>query len=79
MKKEYFGQYGKVSKIVVNTNNAYNPKGSNGPSFSAYVTYSCEREASMAIIVSHLFLKMPASYLSDILIHYWDYFLAGIR
>jgi len=78
MKKEYFGQYGKVSKIVVNTNNAYNPKGSNGPSFSAYVTYSCEREASMAIIVSHLFentcfLPLPYSY------SLWDYFLTGFR
>jgi len=71
MKKEYFGQYGKVSKIVVNTNNAYNPKGSNGPSFSAYVTYSCEREASMAIIVSYLFfvillLLLPAALLEFI-------------
>ncbi|KAL4445641.1 hypothetical protein ABPG74_006192 [Tetrahymena malaccensis] len=50
LKKEYFSQYGKITKIVVNTNNAYNPKGPNGPSYSAYITYSSEREASMAIL-----------------------------
>ena len=47
----YFGQYGKISKIVVNKTNIYNPKGPNGPSLSAYITYSNEKDASVAILV----------------------------
>ncbi|EGR34417.1 RNA recognition motif protein, putative [Ichthyophthirius multifiliis] len=50
MKKEYFGQYGKITKIVVNTSKAYNPQGPNGPSYSAYITFQSEKEASMAIL-----------------------------
>jgi CCR4-NOT transcription complex subunit 4 len=50
MKKEYFGQYGTITKIVVNKNKAYNPSNPKGPSFSAYVTYSKPHEASIAIL-----------------------------
>jgi hypothetical protein len=49
-KSEYFGQYGKITKIVVNKGNAYNPDGPNGPSFSAYITFSNDIEASTAIL-----------------------------
>jgi CCR4-NOT transcription complex subunit 4 len=50
LKKEYFGQYGTITKIVVNKNKAYNPGNPKGPSFSAYVTYSRPHEASIAIL-----------------------------
>lgn len=50
-KKEYFGQYGKIIKVVVNNNKAYNSSGSNlGPSYSAYIYYSTNQEASLAIL-----------------------------
>jgi len=47
---KYFGQYGTLKKLVVNKNYVYKPKGSAGPSYGAYVTYSCEKEAAMAIL-----------------------------
>ena len=47
---EYFGQYGTIKKIVVNKNKAYNQNSPNGPSFSAYVTFSKPSEASIAIL-----------------------------
>ena len=49
-KFEYFGQYGSIIKIVVNKNKAYNQNNPNGPSFSAYVTFSKPSEASIAIL-----------------------------
>lgn len=49
-KFEYFGQYGKITKLVVNKNKVYNPNGANGPSYSAYITYSTPEEASIAIL-----------------------------
>lgn len=51
IKEEYFGQYGKILKVVVNKDKPFNPRGSNGPTYSAYVTYSNEKEASLAILV----------------------------
>ena len=50
LKKEYFGQYGNIVKIVVNKNKAYNQNDPNGPSYSAYVTYTKPFEASLAIL-----------------------------
>ena len=47
---EYFGQYGKIVKLVVNKNKSYNTNGPNGPSFTCYVTYSDESESSLAIL-----------------------------
>ncbi len=47
---EYFGQYGRIVKLVVNRNKVYNSNGPNGPSYSAYVTYSACEEASIAIL-----------------------------
>ena len=49
-KYEYLGQYGTIVKIVVNKNKAYNQNNPNGPSYSAYVTFSKPCEASIAIL-----------------------------
>lgn len=46
-RQEYFGKYGKIMKVVINNNTAY--AGSQGPSCSAYVTYSRMEEALRAI------------------------------
>lgn len=48
--EEYFGQYGTVVKISKNTKQQYDRKGKNGPSFSVHVTYSNQKEASLAIL-----------------------------
>lgn len=50
MKREYFGQYGTITKIVVNKTKAYNQNSPYGPSYSAYVTFSKPQEASIAIL-----------------------------
>jgi CCR4-NOT transcription complex subunit 4 len=50
IKYEYLGQYGKITKIVINKKKAYNLNNRYGPSFSAYVTYSSPEEASIAIL-----------------------------
>ena len=47
---EYFGQYGKIKKLVVNKNKAYNTNGPNGPSYTCFITYSTESESSLAIL-----------------------------
>ena len=49
-KYEYFGQYGKITKIVINKKKAYNQNNPYGPSYSGYVTYSKPLEASLAIL-----------------------------
>lgn len=51
LKKEYLGQYGKITKIIVNSNKVYNPTNSTqGPSYSAYINYSTDQEAALAIL-----------------------------
>lgn len=47
---EYFGQYGKIVKLLVNKNKTYNTNNRNGPSYSCYITYSKEEESSLAIL-----------------------------
>jgi len=47
---EYFGQYGNILKIVVNTVNAYKSTDSKAINHSAYITYSKSSEASIAIL-----------------------------
>ena len=47
---EYFGQYGKIIKLVINKNKTYNSNGPNGPSYTCYITYSSEEESSLAIL-----------------------------
>jgi len=49
-RKEYLGQYGNIIRLIVNNNNPYNPGNSNIASYSAYVTYSTNKEASLAIL-----------------------------
>lgn len=46
---EYFGQYGNLQKVVVNTNNVYNSN-RGGPSYSAYLTFNTARESAIAIL-----------------------------
>jgi hypothetical protein len=46
---EYFGQYGNLLKVVVNTNNVYNAT-RGGPSYSAYLTFNTARESAIAIL-----------------------------
>jgi CCR4-NOT transcription complex subunit 4 len=48
----YFGQYGKIVKTVVNTDKPFNPRGQTKPTFSAYITYSNDKEASLAILAA---------------------------
>ena len=50
LKNEYFGQYGTIIKLVINKKKAYNLNNPNGPSYSAYITYSKPNEASIAIL-----------------------------
>ncbi len=50
IKYEYFGQYGKIKKIIINKKKAYNLNNPFGPSYSVYVTYSKPYEASIAIL-----------------------------
>jgi hypothetical protein len=45
------GQYGKITKILVNNLKPYNESGVTGTSYSAYVTYSTSKEAALALLV----------------------------
>ena len=47
---EYFGQYGKILKLVINKKKIYNSNGPNGPSYTCFVTYSTNEESSLAIL-----------------------------
>jgi len=46
-KQEYFGQYGKILKIVVNRNNHYNS--GPHPTVSAYITFARHEDASVCV------------------------------
>jgi len=46
-RQEYFGRFGKIVKIVINRNHVYS--GPQGPSVSAYITYSSNGQAHSAI------------------------------
>lgn len=46
---KFFGQYGKIVKIVVNKN-GYNQNYQNETTYSAYVSYSSQEEASLALL-----------------------------
>ena len=45
----FFGQYGLISKVVVNTHNVYNAAKA-GPSYSAYITYENPRDSAIAVL-----------------------------
>ena len=48
-KFEYFGQYGKIQNVTINKENAF-VSDNQVLCYSAYVTYSTQREASIAIL-----------------------------
>ena len=48
---EYLGQYGKIKKLVVNKMKSQRQSST----YSAYVTFSNEKEASLAIFVNEYF------------------------
>lgn len=79
IKKEYLGQYGSIHKIIVNKN-GYLKNESNSPTYSSYITYSNETEASLAllslnnsIVFNH---KLNACYGTN---KYCNNFLKGIE
>ena len=47
---EFFGQYGNIKKIIVTKDKTYHTKFPHEPSFSAYITYCSDKEASLAIL-----------------------------
>lgn len=53
---EYFGQYGKILQITVNKENIFQSE-NQGACYSAYITYSHPKEASIAILAidQHVF------------------------
>lgn len=58
MKDEYFGQYGTIQKIIVNTDRPFNAKRNGSYTYSAYITYQCHWEASLAILVTSRLLRL---------------------
>ena len=79
IKKEYLGQYGSIHKIIVNKN-GYMKNESNSPTYSSYITYSNEVEASLALLTlnnSTLFEhKLNACYGTN---KYCNSFLKGVE
>lgn len=47
---KFFGQYGRIEKLVVNKNKIYNAKGTNGPSYSAYITFARKEDAALCVL-----------------------------
>lgn len=73
------GQYGTITKISVNTQKAYNPNGLYGPSYSAYITYSSAKEASLAILaIDNITIDGHLLRASFGTTKYCNYFLKGI-
>ena len=79
IKKEYLGQYGSIHKIIVNKN-GYMKNESNSPTYSSYITYSNEIEASLALLSlnnsSFFNQKLNACYGTN---KYCNSFLKGIE
>lgn len=48
-KFEYFGQYGKIQQVTINSENIYQSE-NQGACYSVYITYSTPREASIAML-----------------------------
>lgn len=47
---EYFGQYGKILQVSLNNKDKAFQSENQGMCYSAYITYSSEREAAIAIL-----------------------------
>ena len=79
IKKEYLGQYGSIHKIIVNKN-GYMKNESNFPTYSCYITYSNELEASLALLSlnnsTYFNNKLNACYGTN---KYCNSFLKGIE
>ena len=79
IKKEYLGQYGSIQKIIINKN-GYLKNESNYPTYSSYITYTSEIEASLALLVLnnsiHMNHKLNACYGTN---KYCNSFLKGIE
>ena len=78
-KIEYLGQYGSISKILVNKN-GYMKNESDFPTYSTYVTFSNEVEASLALLALDNSIvngfKLNACYGTN---KYCNFFLNGIE
>ena len=59
MQDKYYGQYGKIEKIVVNKERPFSRKRYGASTFSAYITYSDDIEASLAILVYQYYSRQP--------------------
>ena len=79
IKKEYLGQYGSIQKIIINKN-GYLKNESDYPTYSSYITYSSEIEASLALLSlnnsNHSNYKLNACYGTN---KYCNSFLKGIE
>ena len=79
IRKEYLGQYGSIQKIIINKN-GYLKNESDYPTYSSYITYSSEIEASLALLSlnnsNHLNHKLNACYGTN---KYCNAFLKGIE
>ena len=78
LKKEYLGQYGSIQKIIINKS-GYLKNESDYPTYSSYITYSSEIEASLALLAlnnsNHFNHKLNACYGTN---KYCNSFLKGI-
>ena len=79
IKKEYLGQYGSIQKIIINKS-GYLKNESDYPTYSSYITYSSEIEASLALLTlnnsNHFNHKLNACYGTN---KYCNSFLKGIE
>ena len=79
IRKEYLGQYGSIQKIIINKN-GYLKNESDYPTYSSYITYSSEIEASLALLAlnnsNHFNQKLNACYGTN---KYCNSFLQGIE
>lgn len=77
-KYEYFGQYGKILKIVVNKHKLYNTNHPQGPSVCSYITFSRKYDALLAIkAVNGFYLEGRPLRASFGTTKYCSYFLKG--
>ena len=80
IKHEYFGQYGKIKKIIINKKKAYNLNNPFGPSYSVYVTYSKPYEASIAILaLDNIYIDNHLIRASFGTTKYCQFFLKGLE
>ena len=78
-KKRIFSQYGSIQKIIINKN-GYLKNESDYPTYSSYITYSSQIEASLALLAlnnsNHLNQKLNACYCTN---KYCNSFRKGVE